>query len=567
VLFERELEAEIRKTLRELTAAIASYKEPLKEFHSEVIRTETFRARARYSRNQGCFAKVGASIKLVAAKHPLLGLKAAPIDFAPEAGVRTVIITGPNTGGKTVALKTLGLLALMNQSGLAIPVEEGTVLPVFGGVYADIGDEQSISQSLSTFSAHMTNIALIVQSISAQKEELPSLVLLDELGSGTDPQEGSAIAMALLDELGTKQNNYTIVTTHHGALKNYGYTRPGVENASVEFDGATLSPTYRIVMGLPGESRALEIAARNGFPKHLLDAAARYLAGERSDVSLLIKELERKRAALEKALRKARLEDAGLKERCREADLRDLRLRQKEHELKAESVGRFERLLSESRKTLENLVRELKEKGGDIGREDTLKVRDFLQGLQEQVIIEEQGLHEEALASVHDAEEPSPETLNRPIAVGVEVEVLKNRQRGRVIRPSRRAGNAEIQAWVVEVGSVKLTLPESELKVLPPQAHPVKPLIASPDLIDGAQAQLEINLRGMRLADALLALQKQIDAALLQGLGSFAVVHGKGDGILQEGVHKYLKEQPAVADYYFSRPELGGFGRTEVLLK
>ncbi|MDR1319389.1 MAG: endonuclease MutS2, partial [Treponema sp.] len=356
---QRNLEAETAKLLRELTARLAERREDLAAFHRGLVDLERLRAKARYSgESGGRFAgESGAAGALVLkqARHPLLGGGAVPIDLVMDGNIRTVIITGPNTGGKTVALKTAGLFALMNQSGLALPAAEGTSLPVFDGVYADIGDEQSIGQSLSTFSAHITSIA----GIAARATER-SLVLLDELGSGTDPEEGSAIAMAILDFF-IEKNARLIVTTHHGILKNYGYTREKVENASVEFDGSTLSPTYRILMGVPGESRAVDIAARKGLAEDIVKRARSYLAEERSDVSALIRGLKEKHFKLDADAQKSRAEELRLREERRRADLRELRLRQKETELKQDAAGRLRAFLAESRKTLENLVREVRE--------------------------------------------------------------------------------------------------------------------------------------------------------------------------------------------------------------
>jgi DNA mismatch repair protein MutS2 len=564
---ERRLDAEIRRVLRELTGKIASRRVSIEAFHSGVVFLESLRARARYGfETRGVFALEDPSgaFVLKQARHPLLGSGAVPLDFSMDGGTRTVIITGPNTGGKTVALKTAGLLALMNQFGLPLPAEEGTCLPVFDGVYADIGDEQSISQSLSTFSSHMTNIADV-----ASRAGEKSLVLLDELGSGTDPEEGSAIAMAILDHLMGKRSRL-IITTHHGILKNYGYTREGVENASMEFDGRTLSPTFRIVMGIPGESRAVDIAARNGLSPDIIARARTYLAEEQADVSALITGLREKHRELDAAAKAGREEERRLREERRKADLKELRLRQQELHLKTEGAGSLRRLLEESRKQLENLVREVKE--GELTREKTLKVKEFLSDLENSVkagnaelegeeedLAEERRLleREQENAPGGDGRQGVPPVLES----GADVLAGEHRRRGRVIRPDRKG------SWIVEIGSLKMSFAEKDLIPVSPSKEERKPLIAAADLAPALPVRLELNLRGMRLEEALEALRQQIDAAVLSGVHEFAVVHGKGDGILQKGVHDYLRKEQAVADYFFSRPELGGFGRTEVKLK
>ncbi|MDR0316228.1 MAG: Smr/MutS family protein, partial [Treponema sp.] len=545
---QRNLDAAIQRIMRELTAAIAVHKEALETFHLSLLRIECLRAKARYSRDiKGHFARRSSgdcgsgdcsenNFILRQARHPLLK-NAVPIDLEMDGGINTLIITGPNTGGKTVALKTAGLFAMMNQSGLALPAAEGTLLPVFDGVYADIGDEQSIGQSLSTFSAHITNIAGIITHCTER-----SLILLDELGSGTDPTEGSAIAMAILDHLIEKKSRL-IITTHHGVLKNYGYTRQGVENASVEFDSRTLSPTYRIITGIPGESRALDIAGQNGLPLDIVAQARGYLDEERSDVSALIRGLKEKHRELDSAAEESKAGQMRLREDRRQADLKELRLRQKEAELKAGALGKLRLLLDESRKTLENLVREVRE--GELSRDKTLKVKEFLSELARTVAEEENALDEEERAIGIERQETGTE-----FAPGVEVFAGKRKQRGTIVRLDKKTPAGNI--WIVETGSLKISFPERELIPAAPSQTPLSPLIAA-DLASSAAACFELNLRGMRLGEAIEALRCQIDAATLSGLKNFSVVHGKGDGILQKGVHDYLKSEPAVADYYFSR--------------
>jgi DNA mismatch repair protein MutS2 len=571
---KRRLDAEILRALRELTARIAESREELGIFHREILELEKVRAKARYSRElRGNFARApdsedGGLFMLQKARHPLLGASAVPVDFRMRGGTRTVIITGPNTGGKTAALKTAGLFALMNQSGLALPAGEA-VLPVFDGVYADIGDEQSLSQSLSTFSAHMINIAGIMENATGN-----SLVLLDELGSGTDPEEGSAIAMAILDEFMEKKARL-IATTHHGLLKNYGYSREGVENASVEFDGKTLSPTYRIVMGIPGESRAVDIALRNGLPLSVVEKARGYLDDERSDVSALIRSLKEKYQELDGAAEKNRAEEIRLREERRRADLRELSLRQKETCLKAGAAGKLKDLLSESRKTLENLVREVRE--GELNREKTLKVKEFLADLEKSVEAENAALEEEEKNLAEERSRVSPSTGGPwpagevpAFAPGAAVRAGAYRRQGLIVRQDKKSapGKSGEKSWIVEIGSLKMSFPESELEPVPQRKDRAAAAgagwaadISSPSAVG------ELSVRGMRLEEALEVLRKQIDAAVLSGLAAFSVIHGKGGGILMKGVHEYLASDPRVADHYFSRPELGGAGRTEVVLK
>lgn len=331
----------------------------------------------------------------------MLGKKAVPIDVDLPENTRMLIITGPNTGGKTVTLKTIGLFALLRQFGLWLPFAQGSSLPIFDAILVDIGDEQSIDQSLSTFSGHMRVIADI-----AAKASSKSLILLDELGAGTDPEEGCALAMGLLDyfiDLGA----LTIVTTHHGILKNYGYTKPGCLNASMEFDSTRLAPTYRIVMGIPGQSRALEIAAQVGLPAAIVGAARQYLDEERSDIGELVKSLSEKQRAIDQLEREQRKRIQATVEDRRKLDLAALQVRQKEQELRRRGVAELGNLLKESRKTLENLIRELRESRG--GQESIREAKRFLAQLAESVEGQTAALRREEEAIQESLEDDSSE--------------------------------------------------------------------------------------------------------------------------------------------------------------
>ena len=564
LLEKRNYDAEIQKILRELTEKISAYTQELKVFHLTIIETECLRTRAKYSAaTKGRFVKntesSSQSLVLRQARHPMLK-KAVPINVEMGKNIRALIVTGPNTGGKTVALKTLGLFAMMNQSALALPLEEGSVLPVFDGIFADIGDEQSINQSLSTFSAHITNVSAITFHATEN-----SLVLLDELGSGTDPEEGCALAMSILDYLIAKKSRM-IITTHHGVLKNYGYTREGVENASVEFDAHTLCPTYKIINGLPGESKALDIAAANGLNREIVQRARNYIDEEKSDVSSLIKGLELKQRELAGIEKESAMEQTRLKEEKRIADLKELRLRQKEAGLKREYVGKLKTLLEESRRTLENLVRELKEGEGEVTREKTLKVKEFLNEFSRNIEEESAILAEEERAVKDQFMENEAAALAQQPALCPGMEVLAGaaKQRGVIARAGKKTQDGN--SWIVKIGSIKLSFPEKELTPAKEKTNSA-PSWDAEYAASAASAVYELKLLGMRLEDAKDTLRRQIEAAVLSGLKNFAVIHGKGSGVLQKGIHEYLKEDPAVADYFFARPELGGFGRTEVVLR
>ena len=400
-------------------------------------------------------------------------------------------------------------------------------------------------------------------------------MLLDELGSGTDPEEGCAVAMSLLDWF-IERGCLTVLTTHHSILKNYGYSRPACLNASMDFDKGSLSPTYRILMGVPGESRALEIASKNGLPASIVVGARKYLAEERADVSELIRGLTEKHRELEdiEADRRKRLREA--KEAQRKADLGSLRVRQKEIELRERGVSDLRRLLDESRKTLENLVREIRE--GELTPEKTRGVKDFLSELALEVGREEERLErlraEPLIRTGSDSDDEAfrrawgsaTESVNAKapaVEEGVQVLIGTARKRGRVLRRAKKG------YWLVETESMRLTLPEEELLPVAdaPTGRPQVQIELASRGEGGTKAAFELDLRGYRLAAALDAVEKQVDAAALQGLSLFQIIHGTGEGVLGKGIQDYLRGHPAVADFHFARPEEGGYGKTIVRLK
>ena len=537
---------ELHRLLRELSVKVVLRSASLPAVLDGVAELDCLFARARYAVEQRCrpAGELDRGLNLLEARHPLLGGRAVPISLCLDARTRVLVITGPNTGGKTVTLKTVGLLAAMNQFGLEIPAQEGSALAVFDQILADIGDEQSIEQSLSTFSAHIRNAARIVAASSPR-----SLVLFDELGAGTDPEEGVAIAMSLLDHF-IEKGCMCLATTHHGILKNYGYTRPGVQNASMDFDERTLLPTFRIRMGIPGESHALEIARRSGIPEALVQRAEAYLRDERGQIAELVSRLSEKQRELLEAEQAQRNRERELLEKSRRADLLDLRLRQKELELREQGLGELRRFIQESRREYERIVHRLRQEGEGEARKEALE---FFRKLEELVRGGEQDLErrQEELAGVE----------GRELRVGMQVLIRSSGKRGTIIRRLKN------DRWVVATENVRASFNARQLQEAPPEpSGPPGRLSVSQELAADAPVY-QLDVRGLRLEEALARLEQQIDRALAVGLAEFSVIHGLGEGILQRGIHRFLKDSRNVKDYYFSAPQEGGFGRTIVKLE
>ncbi len=482
----------------------------------------------------------------------MLGDSAVPISLSYSDDITILIITGPNAGGKTVTLKTCGLFVLMNQFAAELPAAEGTALSIYNSIYADIGDDQSIEESLSTFSGHMKRISEITN--NADKS---SLVLLDELGSGTDPSQGSAIAMAVLEHMRAEKIS-TIVTTHHAAVKNFGHTRSGAVNASVSFDPETMKPTYEIIEGVPGESHAVEIAQTMGLPDSIIKEAGSLLDNGNADVSEMIRELERRQYQIIERDRRLAEEERKNREDRRALELTRLKLKQAQHEVAQRDYSMLKSYVSESRKELENLVRELRE--GEITKEKTLKVKRHIEDLEHKLESEAQGLdklQDEISASEPGNNEDSPD--NRILKPGMEIKNKKNGKTG-VLLEQRKNG-----LWLASFGNIKLSVKESDIA-----AAAQKKKIPASDAVSSAafssNAVSELDLRGMRVYEAEAALIQQIDSAVLTGLNEFGVIHGLGEGVLQKTVHDFLRTCSQVKSFEFSDPEQGGFGKTIVKL-
>lgn len=550
--------SELLKLFKEMTAKVREHRAEIKNLVENLTRLDLLWGRARWGYsvrgNLVQAGKPGQPWALVQARHPLLGTSAVPIDLRVPAETAVLLLSGPNTGGKTVSLKTAGLLSLLHQFGLPIPAAPETVLPVWDGVWTDIGDHQSLDQALSTFSSHMTRMAQIFAGCSSC-----SLVLLDEMASGTDPLEGGALGMSFLDHF--LDNGTTVFgTTHHGALKNYAYTRPRVRNAAVEFDDKSGRPTYRILPDVPGPSHALETAVRVGIPEVLVARARQLLEGGETDVASVIRTLRDKQLEL-----KAREDEVATKERDfredrRKTDLLRLKLKQRETELKTAGLGEMNRFLADSRRTFERLVQDIRE--GQLTAEKIKEVRAFLAASGASLDEQRQALEaeERELSREENVEVPAP--LGSPVlgfAEGRDVYVEPGNRRGTLVR---QAGKGR---WVVSMGAVKLTLEEAKMRVVQTQSKKKVEVLSTTFTPDEPPA-FSLDLRGFRFEEAIQAMEKQVDRALLAGLNEFSIVHGLGEGVLQKGVQDYLRNRREVKKFFFSHPEEGGFGKTIVHL-
>lgn len=481
-----------------------------------------------------------APLFLQRARHPLLDpATVVPIDVYLGGSFRVLVITGPNTGGKTVALKTVGLLTLMAQAGLHVPAALGARLPVMRQVFADIGDEQSIEQSLSTFSAHMTRIIQILGQADAS-----SLVLLDELGAGTDPVEGAALARALIEAL-LERGCLTLVTTHHSEIKAYAYATAGVENACVEFDVERLTPTYVLTIGLPGRSNALAIAGRLGLDAGIIERARGWLRAEDVQVESLLEQIQQEhretRLALEEA-REAR-EHARNMGRRLEHEIREFEGQR--HELLAQTKAAAEKALAQVYERVEALQRELSRAGA---------TREWLNQARRQVA-EVEALVPEVPPAPPEEQVVLLEKGDRP-QTGDAVWVESLGAVGEVLGPADDAGQVEVQ-----VGSFKVRRPLGDLrKAGRSEARRETP--AAPTVSPARNVPLEIEFRGLRVAEVEEALDRYLNDAYLAGLPFVRIIHGKGTGVLRQVVRELLSAHPLVASFAGAPDRDGGEGVT-----
>jgi DNA mismatch repair protein MutS2 len=491
----------------------------------------------------------GATLAFIKARHPLLNPETVvPVDIYLEDDYFIIVITGPNTGGKTVSLKTAGLLTLMSQSGMSIPADEGSKLSVFEQVFADIGDEQSIEQSLSTFSSHMTHIVEILAQAGNR-----SLVLLDELGAGTDPEEGAALAQSILKTL-LARGITTLATTHYSELKVFAHTTPFVANASVEFDIETLSPTYHLSIGLPGRSNAFAIARRLGLPSAIVGGAEALVSPQSLEAEAMLAEIKRAREAALKAE-----QDAKARERRAEALAADLSYRlvkaeEARREVLAGVRAQAEAELEQVRQELEQLRAQM----AGVPREKGKTGR----SVHEQWLAEAQDLvseRSERLKAPPPMEAPQPVVIDGPLQVGDRVWVPSLQASGEVVS----AGDHEVE---VKVGGFRVKLGLSRVELRQRGEQPAVQLPARGSEPRPSSPGMELDLRGMTVDDMLIELDRYLDHAYLSGLPFARIIHGKGTGALRQAVREELRGHPLVSSFKAGENNEGGEGVTVVKL-
>ncbi|WP_338043930.1 endonuclease MutS2 [Paenibacillus lutrae] len=543
-------EAEVEKILRMLTAQVAEISEELLADVELLAQLDFTFAKAGLARElKATLPRLNdrGFLKLKRARHPLIPMdKVVPIDLELGASFTTIIVTGPNTGGKTVSLKTVGLLSLMAMSGLFIPAEEESELCVFDGIYADIGDEQSIEQSLSTFSSHMTNIIGILKDMTPK-----SLVLLDELGAGTDPAEGSALAISLLENI-HRMGCRMIATTHYSELKAYAYERRGVINASMEFDVQTLSPTYRLLVGVPGRSNAFAIAERLGLPRAIIDSARVQVSDEDQRVETMIASLEENRLTAEAERNSAeqirreteQLRTVLTKERERLEEQRDKVLLKAQQEAQ-DAVAKARR---EAEEIIADLRRLAKEEAGAIKEHKLIDARRRL---------------DEAEPNLRKSGAKQPQRTRQADAEpGDEVRVISLGQKGHVVDI---VNGTEV---TVQLGIMKMKVKKSDLEVIKaaPQKKPVQQAAATVKRTRDDNIRMELDLRGANVEEGILDLDQFLDESFLNNFGQVFVIHGKGTGVLRAGIQDYLRKHKHVKSFRIGAYNEGGNGVTVVEL-
>lgn len=543
---------EIHRILIELSELAGTYQKEIKNNAVALAQLDFLSAKSKLAKKMKATEPVlnqDHVIKLRKARHPLIDpKKVVPNNIELGTTFDTMLITGPNTGGKTITLKTLGLLQLMAQAGLFITAEEGSQLTVFNEIYADIGDEQSIEQSLSTFSSHMDQIIKIMNNVTED-----DLVLIDELGAGTDPEEGASLAIAILDDLRQTQAKIAI-TTHYPELKLYGYNRERTTNASMEIDLKKLAPTYRLRIGIPGQSNAFAIAHQLGMNEAVVDKARSLMNDEDSDINKMIERLtEQTKAAeqLHETLKQNVDQSITLKRQLQNG--LDWYNQQVQKQLE-KSQEKADEMLAKKRKQAEKIINDLEEQrraGGQVRTNKVIEAKGALNKLER----ENQNLANNKVLQ--------REKKRHDVSVGDNVKVLSYGQQGVI---TKKLGDHEFE---VQIGILKVKVTDRDVEKIAAQASQKKPekSVRSSRGLRSSRASSELDLRGQRYEEALTNLDRYLDASLLAGLNTVTIIHGIGTGAIRNGVQQYLKRNRHVKSYNYAPANQGGTGATIVNLQ
>jgi len=552
-------EREIRQVLRDISTLVGELAYDIRRANDLTARLDLIMARARYSyaiRGVPTVAPHSAedvdadmSVRLINARHPLLGRDAVPVNVSVGPGWSVLVVTGPNTGGKTVAMKTVGLLALMRQAGLQIPADEGSALPVFDGVYADVGDQQSIEQSVSTFSSHIRNVIRILAAATPN-----SLVLLDELGTSTDAEEGSALAKAILDHLAGGGVS-TIATTHHRSVAAFAETSPGMMNASVQLDPNSLAPTYHLTLGIPGRSYAMAIAASLGLPQAIMRNAESLMEPQHLRFEDWLTELQRERSQLQATLMEAERARADAEAQRRKLDEQiDYLIVNREDILsgvRRQALAQYD----EAQRRLKRAEAALSWSAG-VSAPTTATKADIAR------IRREISAQRAEAAAANSTSTAALHTPPRALAVGDSAYVRGLNLSGTIVSLPQDGGDAE-----VGIGSIRIQVQQSRLSLIEsresrPEQPEAKVSIEVGPMLDSG----ELDIRGMRAEESVAQLEQFLDKAVRDGFSSVRIIHGKGKGVLRNAVREHLTRHPLARSFEAEARERGGDGATLVQL-
>ncbi|MDH7515502.1 MAG: endonuclease MutS2 [Bacteroidota bacterium] len=543
---------EISRILAELTERLRPHVQDILRSLERYAELDSLAARATYARENGCAIPAVApqgTLTLVQARHPLLLAHkrredVVPLDLTLGDPETTILITGPNAGGKSVAMKTVGLLALMVQSGIPVPCDPASCFPVYTAVAVDIGDEQSVENDLSTFSSHIERLARITRTADER-----SLVLIDEIGTGTDPAEGSALGAAILEEL-TRKGAHVIATTHHGMLKAFAHEHPAMRNAAMEFDARSLLPTYRFRAGLPGSSYAFEISRRHGLDPRIIDRARHFLATRSDALENLLAEVERRAQELGDRVRESEKAEREYRKAAEEYERRLEAFRREVREMRREAMVEAERLLQSANSAIENAVREIRESQArkEVVRRAHEEVDEIRRAVRE-------GLEDLALETPISHRSEDRET---PFHPGDFVVIAGEPARIGVVIQEPRGGKV-----AVAFGSVKMRVDIDRLEHVepPPTSHPM------PTLSPTNNTRNEIDIRGMYGDEAVASLDTYLAEAYAAGYRRVDIIHGKGTGTLRKRVQEFLRTIPFVESFRLGEWNEGSSGVTVVFFK